>query len=77
VSASAPIILAIASYFKGQEFLRETKRLGARVLLLTREKLKDAEWPMESVDERFLMPDLRNREHVDRKSTRLNSSHNR
>ena len=59
-----PTILALASYFKGEEFLREAKRLGARVLLLTREKLADAEWPMESVDERFLMPDLRQREHV-------------
>jgi biotin carboxylase len=59
-----PTILALASYFKGQEFLREAKRLGARVLLLTREKLKDAEWPMESVDERFLMPDLLRREDV-------------
>jgi biotin carboxylase len=64
VSGFTPTVLAVASYFKGQEFLREAKRLGARVLLLTREKLKDAEWPMESVDERFLMPELRNREHV-------------
>jgi biotin carboxylase len=64
VPAPAPTILALASYFKGQEFLREAKRLGARVLLLTREKLADAEWPMESVDERFLMPDLRQRDHV-------------
>jgi hypothetical protein len=39
MSGQAPTILALASYFKGQEFLREAKRLGARVLLLTREKL--------------------------------------
>jgi biotin carboxylase len=62
--SARPTILALASYFKGQEFLREAKRLGARVLLLTREKLKDAEWPMESVDERFLMPDLHRRDDV-------------
>jgi biotin carboxylase len=59
-----PTILALASYFKGQEFLREAKRLGARVLLLTREKLAGAAWPMDSIDERFLMPDLREREHM-------------
>jgi hypothetical protein len=62
--SARPTILALASYFKGQEFLREAKRLGARVLLLTREKLKDAEWPMESLDERFLMPDLHRRDDV-------------
>ena len=64
VTTRAPTVLALASYFKGQEFLRECKRLGARVLLLTREKLADAAWPMDSVDERFLMPDLRLRDDV-------------
>lgn len=64
MNARAPTILALASYFKGQEFLRECKRLGARVILLTREKLADAAWPMDSIDERFLMPDLRLRDDV-------------
>jgi biotin carboxylase len=64
VTPRPPTLLALASYFKGQDFLREAKRLGARVLLLTREKLADAAWPMESVDERFLMPDLRLRDDV-------------
>jgi hypothetical protein len=64
VAPRAPTILALASYFKGQEFLREAKRAGARVLLLTREKLADSAWPMESIDERFLMPDLRLRDDV-------------
>jgi phosphoribosylaminoimidazole carboxylase (NCAIR synthetase) len=64
VTPRPPTLLALASYFKGQEFLGEAKRLGARVLLLTREKLADAAWPMESIDERFLMPDLRLRDDV-------------
>jgi biotin carboxylase len=64
VSAPPTTILCLASYVKGQEFLRECKRLGCRVLLLTVEKHRDAEWPRESIDERFLMPDLRRREHV-------------
>ena len=43
-------LLCIATYLKGQEFLRECKRQGCRVLLLTEEKLKDADWPRESID---------------------------
>jgi biotin carboxylase len=46
-------VLCIATYLKGHEFLRECKRQGCRVLLLTEEKLRDAEWPRESVDEFF------------------------
>jgi biotin carboxylase len=50
-------ILCISSYEKGQEFLRTCKREGCRVLLLTVEKLRDANWPRESVDEFFYMPE--------------------
>ena len=57
-------ILCIASYHKGEEFLRECKRLGCRVLLLTADQLRDADWPRESIDEVFYMPDLYDREHV-------------
>ena len=49
-------ILCISSYEKGQEFLRTCKQEGCRVLLLTLEKLRDANWPRESVDEFFYMP---------------------
>lgn len=62
---SAPTtLLALASYHKGAEFLRECKRLGARVLLLTTEALRGAEWPRESIDEVLVMPDLHERDHV-------------
>jgi biotin carboxylase len=54
-------ILCLASYFKGTTFLTAAKSHGARVLLLTREKIKDEAWPMEDIDERFLMPDLSTR----------------
>ena len=51
-------ILCIASYEKGHEFLRECKRQGCSVVLLTSESLKDkAQWPAESIDELFYMPD--------------------
>ncbi len=51
-------LLCLASYFKGERFLEAAKRAGARVMLLTKEKLADAPWPMACIDERFLMPDL-------------------
>lgn len=61
-------ILAIASYEKGQDFLREAKAQGARVLLLTSESLKDeASWPLDALDEIFYMPDdqkVWNRQHT-------------
>jgi biotin carboxylase len=45
------VFLCIATYRKGDEFLRECRRQGCRVLLLTDEKLRDADWPREAVDE--------------------------
>ena len=50
-------VLCLASYEKGQEFMRECKRRGCRVLLVTLEKLRDADWPRDSIDETFYMPE--------------------
>src|ERR671925_521225 len=55
-NADALTILCIATYEKGQEFLRECKRSGHRVLLLTADKLRDADWPREAVEEFFYVP---------------------
>src|SRR5215831_14402839 len=49
--------LCITTYEKGQEFMRECKRQGCRVFLLTAEKLKDADWPRESLDDTFYLPE--------------------
>jgi biotin carboxylase len=49
--------LCITTYEKGQEFMRECKRQGCRVLLLTAEKLRNAEWPRESLDDTYYLPD--------------------
>jgi len=49
-------ILCLSSYEKGQEFLRTCKSEGCCVLLLTIEKLRNADWPRESVDEFFYTP---------------------
>lgn len=51
-------ILCIASYEKGQEFMRECKRQGCRTLLLTSKSLQTADWPRESLDDIFFMPDV-------------------
>ena len=50
-------ILCVSSYEKGQEFIRTCKTAGCRVLLLTVEKLRHADWPFESIDEVFTMPE--------------------
>jgi biotin carboxylase len=50
-------ILCLASYEKGAEFMRECKRMGCRVLLITSESISRANWPRESIDEVFLIPD--------------------
>jgi len=44
-------VLCIATYRKGDEFLRECHRQGCRVLLLTEEKLRGADWPNDAIDE--------------------------
>jgi hypothetical protein len=51
-----PTILCITTYEKGQEFMRECKRQGCRVFLLTAEKLRDADWPRECLDDTFYLP---------------------
>ncbi|HXK05145.1 MAG TPA: ATPase [Verrucomicrobiae bacterium] len=51
-------ILCLASYEKGHEFLRECKRQGWKVVLLTSQSIQHtARWPMEAIDEIFYMPD--------------------
>jgi biotin carboxylase len=50
-------ILCVSSYEKGQEFMRTCKAMGCRVYLLTVEKLRDADWPREAIDEMFFMPE--------------------
>lgn len=51
-------ILCVASYEKGHEFMRQCKREGCRVILLTSESLKDIAWPRESIDEIFYIADV-------------------
>jgi hypothetical protein len=49
--------LCITTYEKGQEFMRECHRQGCSVILLTTEKLRDADWPREVLDDTFYLPE--------------------
>jgi len=49
-------ILCVATYFKGDAFLREAKQQGCTVLLLTSDKLADDAWPREAIDEIHTIP---------------------
>src|SRR5690349_21989055 len=55
-NSKTPTILCIASFFKGNDFIRESKRRGAGVVLLTREKLLGAEWARDSLDDLIAIP---------------------
>jgi len=44
-------ILCVATYFKGEPFLRECRSRGAAVILLTVDSLADAAWPRDAIDE--------------------------
>src|SRR5262245_45355157 len=48
--SASKTLLCIATYRKGDEFLKECDRQGCRVLLLTDEKLKDSDWPRDAID---------------------------
>ena len=49
-------ILCIATYFKGDAFLRECRARGCTVVLLTSDSLAGAEWPREAIDEIHTIP---------------------
>jgi biotin carboxylase len=49
-------LLCLATYEKGQAFIRECHRRGHRVLLLTVDTLRDGNWPREAIEEMFVIP---------------------
>ncbi|HEX8708677.1 MAG TPA: ATP-grasp domain-containing protein [Pyrinomonadaceae bacterium] len=49
--------VCLASYFKGTEFLRECKRQGRRVVLVTKQKTLGEDWPRECLDDLVALPD--------------------
>jgi biotin carboxylase len=49
-------ILCIASYEKGQDFMRQCAEMGVKPTLLTVDKLRDADWPREALEDIVTMP---------------------
>ena len=64
-AANQLTVLCLASYFKGLDFIRECRRQGCRVLLLTSHSLADEPWPRESIDEMFYIPDVQKKWKMD------------
>jgi biotin carboxylase len=56
--------LCIASYEKGQDFMRQCAELGVRPTLLTVDKLRDADWPREALEEIATTPPDLTREQI-------------
>src|SRR6185437_8955167 len=49
-------IVCLATYFKGGDFIRECKRLGCNVILITKEKMLEEDWPRDSLDDLIAVP---------------------
>ncbi|HRF40367.1 MAG TPA: ATPase, partial [Saprospiraceae bacterium] len=47
--------LCVATFFKGADFIRTAKMLGANVLVITKKSLEHEAWPRESIDEFFYL----------------------
>lgn len=50
-------VLCFTTYFKGVQFMKTCKEIGCKVMLITSKKLEHKEWPRESLDEIFYIPD--------------------
>jgi biotin carboxylase len=48
--------LCISSYEKGQDFMRQCAEMGVKPTLLTVEKLRDADWPRDALEELATIP---------------------
>jgi biotin carboxylase len=59
MSETTPItFLCLASAEKGASFMRECKQLGCYVVLLTRDKYANGDWPREAIDQIECSPSL-------------------
>ncbi|HKO34900.1 MAG TPA: ATP-grasp domain-containing protein [Pyrinomonadaceae bacterium] len=49
-------IICFATFFKGADFMRECKAQGCNVILVTKEKMLNEDWPRDVLDEVFALP---------------------
>jgi hypothetical protein len=56
-TANRPLnVICLATYFKGADFIQECKAHGCHVILVTKEKMLKEDWPRESIDDLFAVP---------------------
>ena len=56
-AATRPLnLICLATYFKGVDFIRECKSRGCNVVLVTKEKVLNEDWPRESLDDLIAVP---------------------
>jgi biotin carboxylase len=56
--------LCLASYEKGRDFLEKCAELGVKCTLLTLDKLRDGDWPRESLEDLATMPSGLSRDQI-------------
>jgi biotin carboxylase len=56
--------LCISTYEKGQDFLRQCAEMGVKPTLLTIEKLRDGDWPLDALEDLVTMPENLTREQI-------------
>ena len=56
--------LCVASYVKGQDFLRQCAEMGVKCTLLTLDKHRDADWPRDALEDVTTMPANLTREQI-------------
>lgn len=49
-------MICFATFFKGSDFMRECKARGCNVILVTKEKMLNEDWPRDVLDEVFALP---------------------
>src|SRR5438309_866459 len=49
-------IICFATFFKGGDFMRECHALGSNVILITKEKMMDEDWPRDVLADFFVLP---------------------
>lgn len=52
----APNVVCLATFFKGVDFFRELKSQGCRVVVVTKERFLEEDWPRDSIDDLFALP---------------------
>src|SRR2546423_7261614 len=49
-------VICFATFFKGNDFMRECKAAGCNVILVTKEKMLPEDWSRDVIDEVFALP---------------------